>query len=557
MIAVVFGLVAGLAVQAQTDPEENTALNHPLNGDSIVRVTMSGLNSLGRYVKKVAKDKSFPCKPQLESYLQNVTGGGGSTVTVLRQVIAADSVFLKDKACKNCPSICGLIKNVDSSLRVSATLEGNLASPIASGFKKMRDSALAAMRRLASPDTAGKEKTAKAAVVPASTPIVPATEVGRTDSPAPTKPEKTKPETQKAEPQNPISWQTILGEALVLLLFSIATLVGVALMLRRQRRVVGVVPASAASPAPAGPPVPAASSPEPVTPSLSVVPIPVVPPLPVVPPAPAALPGRRMVCEVLMAAGPRKDLSGKEKDTSLGEDVCGLVTGPEEAVTWVLDGTSDSRILRNPDNDREYFSCRLLAQSLARQLKACFAAPGEDGLRELVQRAAAAVRAEWIRTLESLPAAEQQLLLDMVQEGRWPVCSTAVLIARLSLDGRLRAYRCGDSKLLVFAERDHQLVHAGTALSGKHPFVNDRLYFKIITNEAGVLDIWYSDPENEQISEDDVRVLIGFSDGIGDLSVALMKQRYAQAPDKVREELAYQLQGTGDDKSLCILEIIG
>lgn len=542
MIAVVFGLVAGLAVQAQTDPEENTALNHPLNGDSIVRVTMSGLNNLGRYVKKVAKDKSFPCKPQLESYLQNVTGGGGSTVTVLRQVIAADSVFLKDKACKNCPSICGLIKNVDSSLRVSATLEGNLASPIASGFKKMRDSALAAMRRLASPDTANKEKTAKAAVVPASTPIVLATEVGRTDSPARLKHPDTaehKPDLRPTRnPPNPISWQTILGEALVLLLFSIVTLVGVALMLRRQRRVVGVVPA--------------ASSPEPAAPSL-----PVVPALPVVPPAPAALSGRRLVCEVLMAAGPRKDLSGKEKDTSLGEDVCGLVTGPEEAVTWVLDGTSDSRILRNPDNDREYFSCRLLAQSLARQLKACFAAPGEDGLRELVQRAAAAVRAEWIRTLESLPAAEQQLLLDMVQEGRWPVCSTAVLIARLSLDGRLRAYRCGDSKLLVFAERDHQLVHAGTALSGKHPFVNDRLYFKIITNEAGVLDIWYSDPENEQISEDDVRVLIGFSDGIGDLSVALMKQRYAQAPDKVREELAYQLQGTGDDKSLCILEIIG
>ena len=552
LTVVLFAVLSGLGVHGQGGNRDTGRADPSIvpKDSPLVRVDSAAaagklllsLRDLSTYIVSDTEDQNFPCKKQLEDYCRKVTQGGGA---VIPKMLAAGLVFLKDKdAGKHCLEMYALFKGMDTLLR-QATKTRAVASAVAdirlkaTNALRPRPAADTPKKTEVNPDTPGRVHTTPTPVHGDTNHILPA--------PQPPGP------TSTASPA--VSWPTVITVAVALLVFSAITLTGVWIMIGRMKAAMNrqspdvrpetapIRPVSNLS----LPPDPVLPSPDPVRPPPDPVPV---------PPAPAAPASRKLVCEVLMAAGPRKDPADKEADTSLGEDICGLVTGTDEVVTWVLDGTSDSIVLREPGSRREYFSCRLLAQSIARQLKPAFASVNKDDMEKLVQQAAAAVREEWRGKLRALPVVEQQFLHDLIQDSKAPVCSTAILIARLSLDGRMWAYRCGDSKLLVFTEKDGNLTHTGSALADKHSVTNDRLYFKIIEDDSGELDIWYSAPKNEQTTESDVRIVIGFSDGIGDQSVALMKQWYAHSPEKVREELAYQLQGTGDDKSLCILEIV-
>jgi hypothetical protein len=46
-----------------------------------------------------------------------------------------------------------------------------------------------------------------------------------------------------------------------------------------------------------------------------------------------------------------------------------------------------------------------------------------------------------------------------------------------------------------------------------------------------------------------------FSDGIGAATENLLKENYAGNPEAAREALAYEIQGTADDKTICFIEI--
>ena len=80
--------------------------------------------------------------------------------------------------------------------------------------------------------------------------------------------------------------------------------------------------------------------------------------------------------ETMVTAGPRKNFmeNAKEGDFGLGEDIAGTLVMRDKVYFWVLDGTSDSPILKKNDDKEEYFSSRLLAQTIAWELQsACTA----------------------------------------------------------------------------------------------------------------------------------------------------------------------------------------
>lgn len=502
-------------------------ITHDESRITVDKSLLADLKKLAGEIDAGMADQKGPCRAQLENYCRALARiDAKQRAGVVPQLIATDSAFLKDKTIKDCPNANGLLKKLDAPLRRS--VKGARDTALVNAVLNIRSRASAIVEKLSQIKRDSLSKTPDTNGLTVTSPV-----------------KRVEPDTAHNKHIDPVktasavSWGTVAISAGILLLFSVITLLGVRMMLKGLA--IGNLPNTSDRTDGIGLPPEPGGSVQPGNEGGMT---------------PLAASSRRLVCEVLMAAGPRKDLSKKETDTSLGEDVCGLVTNTVETVAWVLDGTSDSDIRRNPENRREYFSCRLLAQSFARQLKPFFASPKEEGIEQVVRRTAAAVKEEWLMTLRSLPDAEQQSLHETIRSGMPPVCSTAILIARLSLDGQIWAYRCGDSKLLVYKEKGNGLAYVSNALEDKSQTDNTRLYFKIIENKEGELDIWYSDPQSEQITENEVRIVIGFSDGIGDRSVALMKQRYAQTPEKVREEIAYQLQGTGDDKALCILEIV-
>lgn len=263
------------------------------------------------------------------------------------------------------------------------------------------------------------------------------------------------------------------------------------------------------------------------------------------------------ICEIMMTAGPRKKfMSEPDADKDLGEDVCGFVAGKNNVLFWVLDGTSDLHCLKNPGDNREYFSSRLLAQFLAQKFRNSFTEKFEEGFDEVVAKCIEEVKQEFLERINDLPDDEKFFLKKYIENKNFPECATTLLIACLSLPGDFISYRSGDSKMLLFralAQNEFEMVE--TPLSEKNEQSNDRLFFRLMLTENGKFDIYCNKPDREIIREKNIHSAISFSDGIGINTELLLKEEYKKNPQLVRNEIIYQVQSTGDDKSICFIEI--
>ncbi len=279
-------------------------------------------------------------------------------------------------------------------------------------------------------------------------------------------------------------------------------------------------------------------------------------------PAAASIPSvAAFSCEMMMTAGPRKKFMNEENaDKDLGEDVCGCVIHADKMGLWLLDGTSDQYCLKNPLTGKEYFSSRLLAQCIGDRLRTAFAAKrtGEYALDRLLQEAIEGVRLDWVRGVRELPEEERSILRNNIQRKNVPECASTLLVASLSLDGALSAYRSGDSKMLLFRNGTDRsaLIPFTTSFASKNPESNDRIFFRIILDDKEELYILCNKPEYELLQQKEISGLIAFSDGIGSVTEQALKDDYAADPEGVRRLIGTQSQGTADDKSICLINII-
>ncbi len=263
------------------------------------------------------------------------------------------------------------------------------------------------------------------------------------------------------------------------------------------------------------------------------------------------------VCEILMTAGPRKKFMDEPgSDIDLGEDVCGFISTPTEILTWLFDGTSDLHCLKHPKDHREYFSSRLLAQCLSNTLRKAYLNHTSKPLDELVTSAILQVKADWCNVLNGLPDQEKDLLTSNINNKNFPECATTILATRFSLNGSVAAYRSGDSKMLLFTSSANQGInHLETSLATKNNDSNDRLFFRMVLDTEGDLDILSNQPNYELVNHDGIGTIICMSDGVGVSTETILKEDYDRRPEKVRDEIIYHSQGTCDDKSICFIEL--
>lgn len=279
------------------------------------------------------------------------------------------------------------------------------------------------------------------------------------------------------------------------------------------------------------------------------------------PPPPPAPGAAAFVCEMMMTAGPRKKFMNEDNaDKDLGEDVCGCVIHADTMGLWLLDGTSDQYCLKNPLTGKEYFSSRMLAQCIGDRLRSAFITKRTDeyALDQLLGEAIEAVRMDWARGLRQLPEEEISILRNNIRQKNSPECASTLLVACLSLDGELSAYRSGDSKMLLFRDGTGQkaLIPFPTSFSSKNPESNDRIFFRMVIGDKEELDILCNKPGYELLQQKEISGLIAFSDGIGAVTEQALNDEYAADPDGTRRRIITQSQGTADDKSICLIRII-
>jgi hypothetical protein len=99
------------------------------------------------------------------------------------------------------------------------------------------------------------------------------------------------------------------------------------------------------------------------------------------------------------------------------------------------------------------------------------------------------------------------------------------------------------------------LIPVTGSFATKNPESNDRIFFRIVIDPGGALDILCNKPVYECIREEEINSLILFSDGIGSLTDQALQQDYPEDPDRVRGRIISQSQGTADDKSICFIRI--
>ncbi|QNF34719.1 protein phosphatase 2C domain-containing protein [Adhaeribacter swui] len=261
--------------------------------------------------------------------------------------------------------------------------------------------------------------------------------------------------------------------------------------------------------------------------------------------------------ELLLTAGPRKKyMSDPEADKDLGEDVCGFVALRDQLLLWVLDGTSDQYCLRHPHSKKEYFSSRLLAQSVANKLRIAYAQVATLALDKWLSQAVAEVKEDWLQSVQALPLEEQEILRTNILNKNIPECATTILFGTLTLTGHLVAYRSGDCKMVLYTRHPpNQLAVLETSLHQKNESSNDRLFFRLVLDAAGGFEILHNSPRFEIVEQDQVCALAAFSDGIGPETETHLQALSGKTLDTIRQDLIYQLQGTDDDKVICFVEI--
>ncbi len=266
--------------------------------------------------------------------------------------------------------------------------------------------------------------------------------------------------------------------------------------------------------------------------------------------------GRHFFAEIMTTAGPRKKhLTEANADQDLGEDVCGFVADDQNLVVYLFDGTSDLHILKDPGNGQDYFSSRLLAQSLANQMRLSFTVNRQEVGEEVMLQAIQQVKEDWLAVIGRLGEGEKALIRQNIDSKNFPECATTVLIAQVSVDGRAVVYRSGDSKMYLFGNAgNNHLRLEPTTLMQKNESSNDRVFFRLVLNAARDFDILYNRPQYEVVRKDQLAGAVVFSDGIGMMTEQSLRQ-FAADPETIRKEIMYQAQGTADDKAICFIAI--
>ena len=259
--------------------------------------------------------------------------------------------------------------------------------------------------------------------------------------------------------------------------------------------------------------------------------------------------------EVMLTAGPRKKFSNEENaDIDLGEDVSGFAHFGNKSLFWLLDGTSDSPVLKNPETKREYFSSRLLAQSLAYHLQNEF--EKYNNFNSLVNTAIEKTKIEWCETLLKLPVTIQNKLKASIRKNISPICSATLVLGQLDLNGNFEGYRIGDSKILLYEKENMAMTRVVTSFGEKPKEDNDRIFFKLALDKENNLTIKYNKQPRYSIEkQENINTLIAISDGIGTVSETQLKLNYPKAANIIMKELPKFPNNTFDDKSLCILQI--
>jgi hypothetical protein len=263
------------------------------------------------------------------------------------------------------------------------------------------------------------------------------------------------------------------------------------------------------------------------------------------------------ISEVLMTAGPRKKFMNEpNSDVDLGEDVCGIITKNNEILMWLLDGTSDLHCLRNPETNKEYFSSRLLAQSVAENLRKYFCENEIVDLEKIVNDAIDKVKVAWLKNIHQLHKSEKSIISNNILDKNFPECASTLLIAHFSISGKLTVYRSGDSKLLPFSTEDGlNLNFLNNSLSTKNEDANDRIFFRLVLDKKNNIEILSNKPNHEVVIDENIKAFIAFSDGISGNSEQILKEHYADNPEQTRDEIIHEIQSTADDKSICFIRI--
>ena len=254
--------------------------------------------------------------------------------------------------------------------------------------------------------------------------------------------------------------------------------------------------------------------------------------------------------EVMVTAGPRKKPeSGKNNDLDLGEDVCGLAIAKDTAWFWLLDGTSDQASVVSATDSKELFSSRLLAQSLAVELKELL--PAQVVFPDMLYQSIEKIRQQWLDRMAGLTEDEAVNLAGQIILHN-PICSSTLLIGTLNTDGLCTAYRSGDSKMLVFgADAPASIMNP---LKDHPGALNDRLFFRMTFTEQRGFDIEYNKPKIETHIFHGIDKMLAYSDGVGNELQDYLNAHTEQFSAESRRLLPYLRNMTSDDKSLCILE---
>lgn len=263
---------------------------------------------------------------------------------------------------------------------------------------------------------------------------------------------------------------------------------------------------------------------------------------------------RYFYAEAMLTAGPRKnfDKDAVDGDFGLGEDVSGFIMKNDHVIFWVLDGTSDSERLFT-HNKQEYFSSRLLAQSIGwniqsaiNEIKTSFNA------ESLLKHAIETTLKDWNNKIIQLEPNDKRKLLSILTENQTLQCSTTIILGILTIQGDLNVCKVGDSKII--AQRT------------TNDFINDsqkttgRQFVMLSLNSLQQPELKYnlfSDLRSQTIYEKNIKTVVAMTDGISNQTETWLKQinNLDFSNQKIRETLIHRKENTTDDKAICIVQI--
>lgn len=252
--------------------------------------------------------------------------------------------------------------------------------------------------------------------------------------------------------------------------------------------------------------------------------------------------------ETMMTAGPRKSFpeNAIEGDFGLGEDVAGALVQSDKVYFWVLDGTSDSPVLKMNNNKEEYFSSRLLAQSIAWELHdECSKWPEKKSIL-MLKEAIEATQVDWRSRIESLSETDKEALIKKLNIYQNIMCSTTVVFGSLDINGNLDVCRIGDSRIVT------KPPHNKEDKAGR--------VFAILIDNGDHFELSFSpfeDAKCQSIEMEGVETIIAMSDGVSKLAEKWLNviTKLDFSDIKIRRTMAQMQHSTCDDKSMCIIQI--